>query len=325
VEPKPVSWLWPDRLPYGKLAVMAGEPGEGKSRLMASIAATVSRRGLWPAGEGRADVGEVLIASFEDDHADTTVPRLMAEGADLTKIRFLEGVPGENGRRAFDINRDVGRLEEHLKMYPDTRLIGIDPISAAMIGTDSHKNSDVRASLHPLGELAQHHGVCVLAITHLNKGSGAKALHRVIGSIAFIAAARVAFAVAKDESDPDGNRRLFLPIKNNLGNDRTGLSFTTGVVDLPGGISAPRICWGLDAVDTTADEALAPDEERSAVEEAKDFLRDLLAAGPMKSEDVKAAAHKARISSRTLWRAKDKFRIRAEKYEVRGPWYWKIP
>jgi putative DNA primase/helicase len=174
--------------------------------------------------------------------------------------------------------------------------------------------------------VAQRFGVCVLAITHLNKGSGMKAMHRVTGSIAFTAAARVVFAVARDEADPEGKRRLFVPIKNNLGNDQTGLSFGTDVVRIGGDILAPRIAWG-DEVTITADEALSPppEEERGAMEEAREFLRSLLADGPVAADRVKAEARGAGIAERTLKRAKSALKIHARKAGMREGWEWVLP
>lgn len=325
IEPRSVSWLWPERLPLGKLVVFAGEPGTAKSRLSLSIASTITTGGYWPAGEGRSEAGEVLIANFEDDPADTTVPRLMAEGADLTKIRFLEGVPGENGRRAFDINRDVDRLAAHLEIYPETRLLIVDPISACMGGADSHKNAEVRAALHPLAEVAQRYEVCVLAITHLNKGIGGKALHRVMGSIAYTAAARVAFVVTRDENDPGGRRSLVIPIKNNLGDDRTGLSFSTDVVRLPSGFEAPRIVWG-EQMNISADEALSPlDNDRGARAAARDFLEELLIDGPVSAKEVRAQARSAGIAWATVRRAQDSLGVKTRKGGMKEGWVWELP
>jgi hypothetical protein len=324
IVPVPVSWLWRERLPVGKLVVFAGEPGQGKSRASLSIASIISRAGFWPACEGRAEQGEVLIANFEDDEADTSVPRLQAERADLSKIRFLEGVPGDKGRRAFDLTLDADRLAAHLELYPATRLLIVDPISACMGGTDSHRNAEVRGVLQPLADVARQYKVCVIAITHLNKGAGTKALHRVIGSIAFTAAARVVFAIARDEDDPDAKRTLFLPIKNNLGNDRTGLSFTTEVTQLPSGIYAPRIEWGDNAITTTADEALSePDEERGAGRDARDFLRNILTNGPVASKEVQTEAKNAGISVATLRRAQTALKVKAEKPGM--VWTWRLP
>jgi hypothetical protein len=327
IVPVPVSWLWPERLPIGKLVVLAGEPGQGKSRLSLSIAGIHSRGGIWPAWEGPAKQGETLIANFEDDPEDTSVPRLQAEGAVLSKIRFLDGVPDDKGPRAFDLSKDADRLAAHLELYPATRLLIVDPISACLGKTDSHKNAEVRGVLRPLSDLAKKYKVCVIAITHLNK-SGAemsKALHRVMGSIAFTAAARVVFAVARDESDPGAKRTLFVPVKNNIGNDRTGLSFTTEILTLPSGIKAPRIVWGDNPVTTTADEALTaePPKGGRAAQEAMDFLRKILADGALPPKEVQEEAKGAGISPATLRRAKEELGVLSEKDGL--VWTWRLP
>jgi hypothetical protein len=324
IEPRKIEWLWGGRLPLGKLTSIAGDPGLAKTTITLSIAAVVSSGGRWPAGGGRAAPGEVLIASYEDDHADTTIPRLMAMGADLSRIRFLEGVPDDDGRRGFDVNRDADRLERHLEQFPGTKMIVIDPISAAMPGTDSHKNSEVRAALHPLADLAQRRGVCILTVTHLNKGSGS-ALHRVTGSIAFTAAARVAYIVAKDDKDTTGERRLFLPIKNNVGDDRTGLSYTVEKMQITGGIDTVRIAWGAELVTTSADKALVRDEERGAGRDAEAFLRDILTGGPVAVPKIMDEAKKACIAEKTLRRAKEDLGVKASKTGMSGGWSWELP
>jgi putative DNA primase/helicase len=326
IEVKPVTWLWKERLPLGKLVVIAGEPGLGKSRLALSIAATTSTGGYWPRDEGCCEKGEILILNFEDDPADTTVPRLIAEGADLSAIHQLIAVPDEKGRRAFDVSRDTDRLAKYLELHPKMRLVVVDPITACLGQTDSHKNSEVRAALHPLAEVAQRFGVCVLAISHLNKGTGMRAIHRVCGSIAFTAAARVVYAVARDEQDPEGKRRLFVPVKNNLGNDKNGLSYGTVVVPIGLDIDAPKIVWG-EEVTITADEALAPppEEERGALEEACEFLTALLAEGPVTVEKVKKDARGAGIAAVTLKRAKRALKVKTEKTGMRGGWEWSLP
>ena len=219
---------------------------------------------------------------------------------------------------------DTDRLDRHLELYPNTKLVIVDPISAAMAGIDTHKNADVRAALHPLAEVAQRRGVCILTVTHLNKGSGS-ALHRVTGSIAFTAAARVAFIVSKDDKDPTGERRLFLPIKNNLGDDRTGLSYTTEKKTLPNGIETVRIEWGNDLITTTADKALTRDEERGAGRDAEAFLRDILSGGPVPVLKIMEQARKACIAERTLRRAKEDLGVKTSKAGMSGGWAWELP
>lgn len=322
VQPIPIEWMWDQRLPLGKLVTIAGEPGLGKTRIGNYMASTASRGGWWPQNEGRCPRSEALIMNFEDDQADTTVPRLKAEGADLSLIHFLVAVPDEKGARSFDLSRDTTRLSHFLDQNPLIRLVIIDPITACMMGVDSHKNAEVRSALHPLAEVAQRHRVCVVAITHLNKGSGMKAMHRVTGSIAFTAAARVVFLVTKDDADPDGMKNLFIPIKNNLGNDRTGLSFRTEVVQVTPDIMAPKIAWG-DTVTVTADDALTPpDEGKDALKDAKEFLLGILADGPLPAEQVFEDAKDAGVGVRALKSAKLKLGVQSRKSGMEGGWEW---
>jgi putative DNA primase/helicase len=328
IRPVPVEWLWKNRLARGKLTIIASDPGLGKSLITVAVAATVSSGGSWPAGEGNCEAGSVLLATYEDDLADTVVPRLKAAGADLSRVNFLDKVPGDQGPRYFDLARDADRLDNLLGMMQDVCLLIVDPVSAAMGGVDSHKNSDVRAALHPLVDVAQRRGIAVLAVSHFSKGAGGKALHRVIGSIAFTAAARIAFIAARDDDDPTGERHLLLPIKSNIGDDRTGLSYTKEGTLLPDGIEAWRIKWG-GHVTTKADDVMVPqDEDRSALGEAKKFLESTLERGPVPVARVKEGARKAGITDITLRRAKGQLRVTAQDRDengVRGEWTWRLP
>jgi putative DNA primase/helicase len=286
IQAKPIHWLWPGRIARGKVAMLAGHPGLGKSQLTASMAAIVTTGGLWPVDKTRCERGNVVFFSAEDDAEDTIRPRLEAAGADLDRIFILDAVLDDNGARprAFNLKADLPRLGQMLEYIGDVALVVIDPITAYLGDTDSHKNADIRALLSPLGELAGRHGAAVVCVSHLNKGGSGEALMRVTGSLAFVAAARAAFLIARDNGDK--HRRLFLPIKNNIGNDESGLAFAVESATLPGGIETSRIKWEEEAVAITADEAMAPQgdpEERSALDDAKVFLSNLLADGPVSS------------------------------------------
>jgi len=326
VTPEAVTWLWDGRLPLGKLVLIAGLPGLGKSCLSLAIASAVSRGSLWPCGEGRAPLGDVLLISLEDDPADTIVPRLLAEGADLSRIHRLAFVPGADGRRGLDLSRDVPRLETYLEAHPDIRLVVIDPLSAVLGAIDTHRNADVRGVLAPLADVAARHRVCVLGVTHLAKASsGQQALLRVIGSVAFAAAARAVYLVTRDATDE--SKVLFLPVKSNLGPVRPGLSFTRETVSVADRIEAPRIRW-LGTVTVTADEA-APDSdsEPNALSEAVAFLRSALRDGPVEAKRLFADAQAAGIAAKTLRRAKTRLRIesgRSGGLGRAGTWEWRL-
>ena len=226
VTPKPINWLWPGRMALGKLSILAGDPGGGKSTVTCDMAARVSTGTCWPDNVfAEAPRGTVIMLNCEDDIEDTIVPRLNKHAADLTKIKFIPCVTDAlNGNRERQMNLadDMRAIEAVVEQVGDCKLIVIDPITAHMGDVDSNCNAEVRGILAPWSAFAAKHGIALLGISHLNKGNGA-AMYRTMGSLAFVAAARSAWCVTKDKADQE--RRLFLPIKNNIGPDVHGLSF----------------------------------------------------------------------------------------------------
>ena len=205
-------------------------------------------------------------------------------------------------------------------------LIVIDPISSYLGKTDSHKNAEVRGVLEPIAEMAERTRVAVCSVTHFGKpngGTGTKALHKFIGSIAFVAAARAAFAVLEDPEDKD--RRLFLHAKNNLAEPPPGLAFGLEQVVVGEGIVTARVQWEDDPVTMTANEALAAEADNKnstlAVKEAECFFQELLAAGPVPSKEVKSEAEEAGLKSATLRRAKANLGIKSYKDGMKGGWF----
>src|SRR5437870_4429226 len=219
IDPKRIDFLWLGRIARGKHTAIAGEPGDGKSQLSVYVAATVSRGGEWPCGEGSAPIGNVIILNAEDGADDTVVPRLIAAAADLERVHIVSAVLQDDGkgRRSFNLQSDLALLEREIARIGDVALVIIDPISSYMGKADSHKNAEVRGALEPLSEMAERLKVAILSITHFSKvgaGNNSKALHRFIGSIAFVGAPRAAFAVIEDADNED--RILFLHAKNNM-------------------------------------------------------------------------------------------------------------
>jgi hypothetical protein len=333
VNSEPVCWLWPHRIARGKVTLIAGDPGLGKSQLTASLAARVSVGDCWPDGAA-APQGRVLILNGEDDAADTIRPRLEAAGADVSRIYVLDAVrtldhDGRVIQRGFDLSRDIEVLRAAAKAIGEVLLIVIDPVSAYLGRTDSHRNADVRALLAPLSALAAELKAAILAVSHLNKGSGSDAIARVTGSLAFVAAARAAFLVVRDAQEPE--RRLFLAMKNNIGPDTgNGLAFSIEPATLKSSnIETSRLKWDATPLSITANEALAafasPEDKGSKLAGAEAFLRDLLAAGPVPVKQIDGAALKAGHSQATVRRAKEKLKIVAEKEHFTRGWAWSLP
>jgi hypothetical protein len=332
IEAKPIDWLWPGKIARGKVTMLAGNPGLGKSQVTASLAAIITTGGQWPVDRIRCKPGSVVFLSAEDDAADTIKPRLLAAGADVGKVFVVDAVQdgfnaaGEPVARHFNLKADLGKLGALLDRLSDVAMIVIDPVTAYLGDTDSHKNAEVRALLAPLGELAARYGAAVVCVSHLNKGGNSEALMRVTGSLAFVAAARAAFIVARDQDDT--SRRLFLPLKNNIGKDETGLAFRVESHALPGGIETSCIAWEPEAVTVTADEALLPEgsaDDRSEREEAADWLREILTDGPQSSKDLQRYAKDAGIAWATVRRAKDALGIKSAKTRFDGGWEWALP
>jgi len=198
-------------------------------------------------------------------------------------------------------------------------LVIVDPISAYMGKTDSHKNTDVRAVLAPLAELAERTETAVLALQHLNKGTG-PAIYRATGSLAFVAAARAVWCVVKDKDDP--SIRLMLPIKCNLAPDTEGTSYK--VVASPDNPDVPVLAWSTEPVRITADEAMGNDET-GAVRAVADWLRDLLHEGPVAASEIQERAEGEGHAWRTVQRAKERLGVQAEKSGFKGGWEWKLP
>lgn len=327
ITPQEILWLWRHRIAIGKQTILAGEPGLGKSQVTCAVTAIVTTAGLFPNGEGIGPLGSVIILSAEDDAADTIRPRLDAAGADASKVYIVSAVRGEGGkgRRAFNLQADLELLEAEIKRIGDVKLVVIDPVSSYLGKVDSHRNAELRAVLEPIGEMAARLGVAVLSVTHLNKGNGT-ANNRVIGSIAFVAAARAAFVVCRDPDDNE--RRLLLPTKNNLGPEGAGIGFRVGTQVTPSGIVAPCIFWDAIPVTITANEALNTSHEYGSAparNEAEGFLQELLAAGTMPVKQIEAEAKAAGLSWRTVKRAKDTLGIKASKAGLDGGWFWTLP
>jgi hypothetical protein len=321
VEIEKLQWLWEQRFPLGKLSIIAGQPGQGKSFFSLFMAAQVTTGGIWPDDSRSPAKGSVIILSAEDGVADTIKPRALAMGADTTKIRILDGVETEKrGRESFDLSKHMLGLRKAVHDLGDTRLIIIDPISAYMGSVNCHTNSEVRKCMHPLVTLAEECRVAVICISHLNKAEGFSAMSRVMDSTAFIATARAVWLIGADPQDSSGERKLLALLKSNLFGRTKGLAFR---------IVEDRLAFESNEVDIDANSLLVPGGVgiASSVDRAKKMLSGLLVNGPVPSEEIYQRAKEEHIPANALNRARKELGIRVQKegFGESGRWVWELP
>jgi hypothetical protein len=358
--PQGVDWLWPDKIPLGKVTLLVGDPGSGKSLVALDIAARVSRAAPWPdatveSQETRVksqnqqssppqhpsphssfdirhssfspahssfDIrhsslspSSVLILSAEDELADTIRPRLDAAGADCRRIFFLPAVA--------DLRNDFSQVRSAARRAPECRLIVIDPINAYVGPTDSHFQTVVRKILQPLARLANEKRLAVLAVAHLRKNEGA-AIYRTAGSMGFVATARTVWTVCRDPAN--AGRHMFLPLKNNLAAQTSGLTFT---IESRGPLGAPAIAWNPAPVTTPAADIIASFARQrgpQAVElrDASKWLRKALAGGPRAAVQLTEHAVQFGFNDRTLRRALHAIGGNTENRGIIDGWWWSI-
>jgi putative DNA primase/helicase len=328
LRPQPVRWLWKDWLAAGKLHILAGAPGVGKTTLALSIAASITAGSALPDGS-QVPAGNVLIWSGEDDPADTLLPRLLAAGADRARCFFITAVR-ENGQdTSFDPARHMLQLLERVDQIGGVDLLIVDPIVNAVAG-NSHQNGEVRRGLQPIVDLAAASGCAVIGITHLSKGmQGDDPVQRVIGSIAFSAVARVVFLAGKVMRN-GAPIRVLARGKSNIGTDEGGFEYHLEEVDVPAnpGIRASTVYWDR-SVEGTARELLSNDEGEDGAANGQvnaiAFLRaELGDGGLVPRNSIRAAAEDAGVSWRAVERASGKLAVIKQKGGMKGGWYWKL-
>ncbi len=338
VVPENVQWLWQGRLAQGKLNLIEGDGGEGKSMILDDLAARLSAN--LPLPDGSANPFgvpvKVVLLMAEDDAADTIIPRILAAGGDPANIIILDTIPDEDGGHFPTIPDDLDHIE-HVVTAAAARALVIDPlVSYLSAEVNSHNDHSVRRALAPLPGLAARCGCAVVAVRHLNKNTTADPKHRGSGAGAFINLARVGLAIGADPDDASGARRILAVNKVNIATQAGALAFhieTAWVrkdesdVEL---IKTARVVWDGPSTLTAADILGAkPDEEtRSASEIAKDLLMELLSADPQDEPPVWEAIKKAGVSHSSYMRARKALGVRSSRVGGlgnEGKWQLSLP
>ena len=303
IETEEISWLWFPFIPYGKLTIIQGDPGDGKTTMVLNLAAKLTKGETLDEGMDFGEPVNVIYQTAEDGLADTVKPRLESAGADCTRIMVID----ESDK---SLSMADERIEEALKTT-NAKLLILDPIQAYLGGgMDMNRANEARDMTKRLGALAEKYKCAIVLIGHMNKAGGTKAAYRGLGSIDFYAVARSVLLVGRIEGEPD--KRAMVQIKNNLAAFGHSKAFE---------LSEDGFRW-IGDYEITADEVLggiAPKVNKQ--DRATALLKELAENHRMlPSKEIEEAAREENISKRTLENAKHELGIKAKK--MNDVWYW---
>lgn len=305
VKQRKVEWLWYPYIPYGKITILQGDPGEGKSTFILNIAALLTQGAKMPDGSGGNKAQTVIYQCAEDDIADTIKPRLIDAGADCSKIAYIID---DNSELTFE----DARIEEVLNIT-GARLLVIDPIQAFLAqDSDMQSAARMRTALGKLADVAAKYRCAVVLVGHLNKSYGGKNLYRGLGSIDIAAIARSVLMIARDSANP--SIRYMFPVKASLAPEGSAIGFT---------FADGQFQWlgecDIDA--TTIEGSIFARSEKTG--QAKAYLIRILKEGALPSNHIYKMIEQLKISKRTVETAKKELGIQA--FRKNNTWYWRLP
>jgi hypothetical protein len=331
VAPEALRWLWPGRIPAGKITLLEGDPGLGKSILLCELAARISRGEPLPGADPLAAPGAprgVLLFSAEDDPFDTIRPRIDAAGGDPRRIVSFLAVPdGTDTGRPFALPRDLPILDALIQRL-DVALVVFDQlIDYFPIGVSPNSGQRVRHAMAVLKASAERSGTAIVAVRHLTKSPSANPLYRGLGSIGIIGVARSGPLLAPDPADPE--RRIPAVTKGNLTRPPASLAFH--LEDVPG-TTVARLVWdgerpwtATQLLQAHTDTAGAGPARHSVIEEARTWLRETLAAGPRLARELRREASERGIGRSARYAARKAEGIAiAKEHAVQGSGVWTL-
>ena len=344
IKPKALEWLWPDKIPVGKITLLTGKPDCGKTLVLCDLIAHVTTGSDWPDGSKNIHgPQQVLMASSEDDPVDTLVPRLLAAGADLSRIRILDSVSVEEAmkdkfgklvamkkkqRRALLLTLHTKIIKSMLRQNPDIRLVALDPLTA-YLGADANRDKDIRPVMEGMADACRGTKATIVGLIHHNKRSDVDALQKILGASSVAGVARAAWGFGRDPEDKD--QCYMALVKGNLAKKRTGMHYRIEEASIPtedGEILAPRIQWEGE-MEEDANDMLS--KERDSQKDHKDT----------KASQAEALLQRELVTGRKLARdmyalglkelGADDSTMKRARYKIGGlcsqskPYYWYLP
>jgi len=303
VEATAIDWLWYPYIPYGKITVVQGDPGDGKTTVVLAIAAAVTTGAALPENKTAAEPMSIIFQTAEDGLADTVKPRLVQSGADCSRVLVID----ENEK---ELSLSDIRIEQAIN-ETDAKLFILDPLQAYLgADVDMHRANQIRPVLKRIGAIAEKTGCAIVVIGHLNKGTS-KSQYRGLGSIDIQAAARSVLTVGRIKGKP--YTRAIVQGKNNLAPEGQSIGFELD--------PATGFRW-IGAIPITIDELLSEvmPEKDSAYDKAVEFIQAELLESEQPASILFEKAAEQSIQSRTLKKAKAALDVKSRKQGSK--WYW---
>ena len=315
VEIEKIDWLLYPFIPFGKVTIVQGDPGEGKTTMVLQIIAKLTKgEAVLPSGsdepalEGKTMALEpvnVIYQTAEDGLGDTIKPRLLSAGADCSRVMVID----DNDQALTMMD---ARLEEAI-IKTKARLVVLDPIQGFLgAAVDMHRANEIRPLMKRIAVLAEKYHCAIILIGHMNKYSNGKSSYRGLGSIDFQAAARSVLIVGRIKDEPE--IRVVCHVKSSLAPEGKSIAFR---LDKDTGFE-----W-IGEYDISADDLLSGDNRGRKIHAAKEFLQEVLASGSVAQTKVAEEAESRGIKKKTLWNAKKELEI--DSVKIGNQWFWMLP
>ena len=315
VEIEKIGWLLYPFIPFGKVTIVQGDPGEGKTTMVLQIIAKLTKgEAVLPSGSDEPALEEktmdlepvnVIYQTAEDGLGDTIKPRLLSAGADCSRVMVID----DNDQALTMMD---ARLEEAI-IKTKARLVVLDPIQGFLgAAVDMHRANEIRPLMKRVAVLAEKYHCAIILIGHMNKNSNGKSSYRGLGSIDFQAAARSVLIVGRIKNEPE--IRVVCHVKSSLAPEGKSIAFR---LDKDTGFE-----W-IGEYDISADDLLSGDNRGQKIHEAKEFLKEILVSGSVAQTKVAEEAESRGIKKKTLWNAKKELEI--ESVKIGNQWFWMLP